>query len=158
MINRRRRLAFAVLAVAASSGCSGPASPAAQTAVALQPVVTVYKTATCSCCDRWARHMADHGFVIQTRVVGDMREVRSALGVPERLRSCHTAAVDGYIVEGHVPAGDVKRLLSERPAARGIAAPGMATGSPGMEYGDRKDPYDVVLFTGTGDLQVFAKH
>ena len=89
--------------------------------------------------------------------VDDLSPVKSRLGVPQTLQSCHTAEIDGYVIEGHVPAEDIRRLLDERPDATGIAVPGMPVGSPGMEYGDRKDAYDVILF-GDGEQETYATH
>lgn len=87
----------------------------------------------------------------------DLSPVKTRLGVPQELQSCHTAEIDGYVIEGHVPAADIERLLEERPDATGIAVPGMPVGSPGMEYGERKDPYDVILFGGD-EQKVYASH
>lgn len=122
------------------------------------PLVTVYKHPECHCCSRWIEHLQDHGFAVQARLELKQAERQGALGVPEVLRACHTAVVEGYVIEGHVPAQDVKRLLAERPRARGLAVPGMPIGSPGMEQGDRIDPYDVLLFDETGKAEAFAHH
>ncbi|MBF0247967.1 MAG: DUF411 domain-containing protein [Alphaproteobacteria bacterium] len=116
------------------------------------PQVDVYKSPLCGCCSEWVEHMRAAGFPVNVRDVEDMTPLKKMAGVPEEMESCHTAVVDGYLVEGHVPASDVKRLLTERPEARGLSAPGMPVGSPGMEQGGHKDPYDVILFGGkTGD-------
>lgn len=113
--------------------------------------VTVWKSPTCGCCGDWVTHMRQAGFNVVVHDKDDMQTVKQARGVPSQLQSCHTAEVDGYILEGHVPAADVRRLLAERPRARGLAVPGMPQGSPGMETG-QKDPYDVILFgTPTGN-------
>lgn len=122
------------------------------------PIITVYKTSTCQCCGRWVQHLKDNGFVVKVQAVGDVAPVRRELGEPDGLATCHVASVDGYIVEGHVPAADIRRLLAERPAVKGIVTPGMPIGSPGMEQGDRKDPYEVLTFTASGETGVFAKH
>ncbi len=108
------------------------------------PLVTVHKDPSCGCCDGWVEHMARSGFRV-TVARGDLFAAKHRLGVPEDLASCHTAAVGGYTVEGHVPAHAVRRLLAERPAATGLAVPGMPTGSPGME-GGAPETYDVVAF------------
>ena len=121
-------------------------------------VVTVYKHPQCGCCNKWIEHLEENGFVVQPRLELKQAERQTALGVPTALRACHTAIVDGYIVEGHVPASDIKRLLKERPRARGLAVPGMPIGSPGMEQGDRVDPYDVLLFDEAGKATTFAHH
>lgn len=125
-------------------------------ALAALPPVTVYKDARCGCCAAWARHLSDAGFDVSTRDVTDLPARKRALGVPAKLGSCHTAEVGGYVVEGHVPAAAIKRLLQERPAAAGLAVAGMPIGSPGME-GPNPEPYDVHLFGGDG-TRVFARY
>ena len=121
-------------------------------------VVVVYKHPQCGCCNKWIKHLEEHGFVVQPRLELKQSERQTELGVPTPLRACHTAVVGGYIVEGHVPASDIKRLLRERPKARGLAVPGMPIGSPGMEQGARVDPYDVLLFDEAGKATTFAYH
>lgn len=121
------------------------------------PTVEVYKTASCGCCGSWVEHMKQSGFKVNVHSVRDVAPMREKLGVPDAMASCHTAVVGGYSIEGHVPAADVKRLLRERPKAAGIAVPGMVQGSPGMEQGRGKDPYNVILFGG-GRSTVFAQH
>lgn len=121
-------------------------------------LVVVYKSATCHCCSKWIEHLRQAGFEVEVHNENDLDQKKRQLGVPEALSSCHTALVGGYVVEGHVPADDIRRLLSERPKAVGIAVPGMPIGSPGMEMGNRIDPYEVVLFDGIQPNRVFAKH
>jgi len=119
------------------------------------PPVTVWKSPSCGCCGAWVEHMQAAGFpvtVVETEV---MNPVKARLGVPMELASCHTAQVDGYTLEGHVPADAVKRLLAERPQGRGLAVPGMPQGSPGMETGV-VEPYDIVLF-GDGPARLFER-
>lgn len=118
--------------------------------------VRVYKESTCGCCAIWARHMSAAGFAVETIDVPDVDRIKTQLGVPPRLATCHTAEVGGYLVEGHVPAVVVKRLLAEKPAGRGVAVPGMPVGSPGME-GGTPEPYAVLLFGAAGDISVFAR-
>lgn len=122
--------------------------------------MTVYKTATCGCCGDWVAHVRDAGFDVEVRDVtqAELVERKRELGVDSALAACHTALVDGYIVEGHVPAADIRRLLAERPAIAGIAVPGMPLGSPGMEYGDRVQPYNVIAFDENGGMEVFARY
>jgi hypothetical protein len=120
-------------------------------------VVTVYKSATCGCCKLWMEHMKAAGFQVRGVDMEDITEVKQASGVPMRLRTCHTALVDGYVIEGHVPADLVKKLLAEKAKVTGIAVPGMPLGSPGMEQGDQKEPYEVLLFDQTGKTTVYAK-
>ena len=123
------------------------------------PVVEVYKSPTCGCCSKWIEHMRANGFTVKSTDLGDMTKVKAKYGVPDQTQSCHTAVVEGYVVEGHVPAADVHRLLKEKPAVVGIAAPGMPVGSPGMETPYVKaDKYDVVAFDKKGGTRVFAKH
>lgn len=119
--------------------------------------VIVYKSPWCGCCGGWVDHMRENGFSLMVREVEDLDPIRAEHGVTGELMSCHTAVVDGYVVEGHVPATDVRRLLQERPEAKGLTAPGMPGGSPGME-GAGKEPYNVLLFTEDGDTRVFASH
>ena len=121
------------------------------------PVVTVYKDAGCECCARWVKHLSSNGFVVTTRDVANIDEVKRTMNVPADLQSCHTAVVGRYVVEGHVPADVVKKMLAEKPAIQGIAAPGMPAGSPGMETSGKPDKYDVIAFTRDGKRNVFAR-
>jgi hypothetical protein len=120
------------------------------------PVVTVVKSPSCGCCDAWVAHLRGAGFQVRIADVADVTPTARRLGIPDDLRSCHTASVGGYAIEGHVPAADIRRLLRERPAAAGLAVPGMPVGSPGMEHGSQ--PYRTILFTRTGQRRVFASH
>lgn len=119
-------------------------------------VVTVYKSPTCGCCNKWVDHMKAAGFEVRSVDMDDVTEVKQASGVPMRLRTCHTALVDGYVVEGHVPPDLVKKLLAEKPKAAGLAVPGMPIGSPGME-GTPVQAYEVLLFDKSGKTSVYAK-
>ena len=121
------------------------------------PAMTVYKTPTCGCCAKWVDHMKAAGFKVQVQDMDDLTEIKQASGVPIPIRTCHTAVVSGYVIEGHVPADLVKKVLAEKPKMTGIAVPGMPVGSPGMESGNQKSPYDVVLFDKTGKTTVYAK-
>lgn len=120
--------------------------------------VIVYRSQSCECCLRWAAHLRDNGLRVYVRTQEHVHFVREHYGVPDRLSSCHTARVGGYTVEGHVPAADIQRLLRERPAVAGIAVPGMPIGSPGMEQGNRRDPYPVLAFDDDGRTHLFAQH
>lgn len=122
------------------------------------PVVTVYKSPTCGCCGDWVKHMEESGFEVVTQDTHNMNPIKMKAGLTPALASCHTAFVDGYVVEGHVPASDVKRMLLQRPAIRGLSAPGMPVGSPGMAMGDRVDAYDVVSFDEQGETEVFSSY
>lgn len=121
------------------------------------PEVEVYKSPYCGCCTEWAKHMADNGFRVKPINVDDVPTTRARLGMPEHYGSCHTAKVGNYVIEGHVPADDIKRLLKEKPKAIGLAAPGMPGGSPGMESA-KKEAYEVLLVEKGGQAKVFAKH
>ena len=118
--------------------------------------VVVYKSPTCGCCSKWVKHMKDNGFNVKSKNVSNLSQVRQSHGVRRKLQSCHTAIVDGYVVEGHVPADVIKRLLKERPAVKGIAVPGMPAGSPGMEVG-YKQPYKVLTFDKDGRTEVYTR-
>ena len=121
------------------------------------PVVTVYKSATCGCCKDWVKHLESNGFKVQSHDVTDLDRIKRNLGVKPKYASCHTAIADGYTIEGHVPAADVKRLLAERPQARGLAVPGMPGGSPGMESSPEQ-PYATLLIDDQGGSKLFAQH
>lgn len=148
----RMLAAAAVLAIVAAAGLwPWPATPADATEV------LVYKSPTCGCCNQWIGHLEDSGFRVKTENVADLSQIKAHHGVTPRLASCHTALVEGYVVEGHVPAGDIRRLLAERPKVKGLAVPGMPAGSPGME-GPGKDAYNTLTFDSQGRTAVFARH
>lgn len=131
----------------------------APVAVATAPdTVVVYKTPTCSCCSKWIKHLKQAGFTVEAHNEAQMSAVRTRLGVPQVLASCHTATVNGYVIEGHVPAEDIRQLLAQRPGAMGIAVPGMPVGAPGMEVGDRVEAYQTLLFDAQGQTSVFSQH
>lgn len=124
------------------------------------PLVQVWKDPHCGCCKDWIAHLEKNGFRSQTFDTGNTA-VRARLGMPHQLGSCHTALVDGYVIEGHVPASDIQRLLKERPKALGLTVPRMPVGTPGMdgpEYGGRKDPYDVLLVARDGTSTIFQSY
>lgn len=124
------------------------------------PLVQVWKDPNCGCCKDWIAHLEKNGFRSQTFDTGNTA-VRARLGMPQQLGSCHTALVDGYVIEGHVPASDIQRLLKERPKALGLTVPRMPVGTPGMdgpEYGGRKDPYDVLLVARDGTSTIFQSY
>lgn len=120
--------------------------------------VAVYRSPTCRCCGRWIQHLKENHFAIKDIVTHDLQAIKQQRAVPEHLASCHTAVVDGYVIEGHVPASDIEKLLRTRPNVVGIAAPGMPLGSPGMEVGGRQDDYVVVSFDSEGHYEVFTEH
>lgn len=174
--NRTLYFAGAVFAIALVAGCADtPSDSTSDTSTATSsgtttdiqaemtpepskaqaPQMVVHHDPNCGCCGKWIEHMAQHGFAVQSVLETDMNAVKRELGVPENLPSCHTATVDGYIIEGHVPAADVRRLLAERPDAKGLSVPGMPLGSPGMEYNNQRQAYNVVVFDESGDQSVF---
>lgn len=120
--------------------------------------VVVYKNPNCQCCSKWATHMEQAGFTVSEQPTQSMQAVKSNYNIPYDMGSCHTAVIDGYVVEGHVPAKEVKKLLKERPDAIGLAVPGMPIGSPGMEQGNRTESYDVLLFGKDGEKSTFASY
>ncbi|HCX32530.1 MAG TPA: metal-binding protein [Rhodocyclaceae bacterium] len=119
--------------------------------------VVVFKDPACGCCGKWVEHLSRDGFKVKTVDSRDMAAVKKRLGVPDALGSCHTAQVGGYVVEGHVPASSIRRLLRDKPAVAGLAVPGMVSGSPGMEEAGKKQPFDVVYFDRAGRTGVFER-
>ena len=145
----RIKAILAAIGIAAAISLQGVSAEASN--------VNVYKSPTCGCCGAWIDHLRAHGFTVIVKDVEDLDSVKQRLGVPALLHSCHTATVDGYAVEGHVPASDIRRLLAERPGATGLAVPGMPIGSPGMEQNDRREPYSTILF-GPAGQSIYARH
>lgn len=145
---RQLIIAVATIGFAASLATAGPVGATE---------ITVHKTPWCGCCEGWIKHLEDNGFTVTAQDHEDTDPIKAELGVPARLQSCHTGVVGGYAIEGHVPAGDIKRLLAERPEAVGISAPGMPAGSPGMETSGASDAYQVILF-GKQGMSVWAEH
>jgi hypothetical protein len=121
------------------------------------PLITVYKSASCACCSRWVKHLEAEGFEVKAENRSDMAAIKSDLGVPTPLRSCHTAKVGDYVLEGHILASDIRRLLAERPVVQGLTVPGMPLGSPGMEH-PRPQHYSTLAFQENGESSVFAQH
>lgn len=119
------------------------------------PSMIVYKNPSCGCCHLWVEHVEQFGFKVKTYTTRHPNRLKDRLGIPENVRSCHVATVDGYMIEGHVPADLIEKLLEERPAVIGLAVPGMVVGSPGME-GHNPQHYDVVAFTKDGKHEVYA--
>lgn len=147
-----------ILTVAAAAIVAALAAPGLVPSAAAEPQVTVHKTPWCGCCGAWVEHLRDNGFDVTVHEHEDLDPIRVRLEVPLALGSCHTGEVEGYAIEGHVPAADVHRLLQERPQdIQGLSVPGMPAGSPGMEMGDRRDPYDVVAF-GEDGHRVFNEY
>ncbi|MBA4151567.1 MAG: metal-binding protein [Acinetobacter sp.] len=134
-----------------------PAPIAVLEAPSTANALVVYKSPTCGCCADWVDHLEAEGFTVDVHDREDMNTVKSLLGVPRELASCHTATVGDYVIEGHVAATEIKRLLAEKPTALGLAVPGMPIGSPGMEMDDKRMPYDTLLFDRE-KATVFASH
>jgi hypothetical protein len=154
----RRLLQLTAVAFLAACG-NADAAPASEAELAAVdqslPTVVVYKTETCGCCNGWVEHMRAAGFQVDARNVRDIMSVKTEAGVPGPMVTCHTALVDGYVVEGHVPAEYIKQMLADRPDVAGIGVPGMPQGSPGME-GPNPQPYQVLAFNHDGDVSVYA--
>ncbi|OOZ42243.1 hypothetical protein BOW53_01185 [Solemya pervernicosa gill symbiont] len=119
--------------------------------------INIYNSPSCGCCYGWSAHMENNGYTVTSHNQHNMQPIKNVLGIPTEVQSCHTAKIGGYIIEGHVPASDIKRLLVERPEIRGLAVPGMPMGSPGME-GSRKDAYNVVTIEKNGESRIYASH
>ncbi|WP_058088266.1 DUF411 domain-containing protein [Aquabacterium parvum] len=148
-LQRRQWLAGALILVTAGAW----AKP-------IRPLVEVWKDPQCGCCKDWVAHMEKAGFDVRVHETGNA-DARKRLGIPDKWGSCHTASVGGYVLEGHVPARDVQRLLKEKPLAVGLAVPGMPVGSPGMDgpaYGNRRDPHDVLLVQADGHSTVYQSY
>ncbi|WP_419940296.1 DUF411 domain-containing protein [Candidatus Palauibacter sp.] len=165
---RRVCAAAALGAVLVTAGCApeaaaenggaisgGVAHATLAATIADAPTIKVYKSPTCGCCAFWVDHMREAGFVLDVEDTDDMIAVKLDAGLPLQLQSCHTALVGDYVFEGHIPAEVIARFLAEAPSARGLAVPGMPVGSPGMEFGDRVDAYDVIQFDAQGNTSVY---
>ncbi len=169
VLSRRtgRAAVLVLLALGACNRAGSEPAPAVDGSAASAPQVTqaaasadgtrmvVYKTPTCGCCRAWVDHVRAAGFAVEVRDMPSVDPVKHEHGLPGHLASCHTAVVDGYVVEGHVPADVIRRMLRERPQVAGIAVPGMPAGSPGMEVPGRKDPYDIIAFSRDGKVSVY---
>jgi len=130
----------------------------ASTAAFAAEEITVYKSPTCGCCKKWISHLKSNGFKVTAYDVKDVAPIKQRSGVKPSQASCHTALIGGYVVEGHVPAKDIKRMLKEKPNITGLTVPGMVVGSPGMEQGSRKDPYKVMTINKSGPSKVYAEY
>jgi hypothetical protein len=150
-----RRRALFVLGAAAVVGAGGSLLMTPSPTEAEE--VFVYKDPSCVCCGRWIDHMRQNGFSVTVSDVDDMTPIKFKMGVPEAMESCHTAQIGDYVVEGHVPADDIKRMLRERPAIKGLTVPGMPMSAPGMDSPDN-EPYAVLAFETTGRSRVYASY
>lgn len=120
--------------------------------------ITVYRSPSCSCCEGWMEHLTKHGFGIKEVKIENMEAVKQKYNVPEKQASCHTAIIDGYVIEGHVPAADIKRFLKQKPSLLGLSVPEMPMGTPGMDTGSGKEPFEVISFAKTGAVTSFHKY
>jgi len=145
-------LGAALFALALTTGAA-----ALSTSAPKQTKITVYKDPSCGCCKNWIAHLVKHGYTVDAKDTPAMTEVKRTLGVPEPLTACHTAVINGYLIEGHVPAADIAKLLQQKPKVAGLAVPGMPMGSPGMEGGQRQH-YQVLSFDKNGKTKVFASY
>ena len=146
-----------ILALFLALSCGSPALAATEE----QQSIEVWKSPTCSCCGKWVKHLEANGFVVKVNNTksSTLARIKRQAGIEEEIASCHTAKIGGYVIEGHVPAADIKRLLDEHPDAVGLTVPNMPIGSPGMEQpGGETEPYDVLLVKKDGSLDVFARH
>ncbi|GAB4361899.1 MAG: DUF411 domain-containing protein [Gammaproteobacteria bacterium] len=133
--------------------------PAAATRAGSMPLeISVYRSATCGCCKSWIEHLEANGFTVRDHVEEDMSRIKTRFGVPRPAQSCHTAKIGDYVIEGHVPAEDIKRVLAEKLPIHGLAVPGMVVGSPGMEMGDRKDPFAVIALERDGGYSLYRSY
>lgn len=120
--------------------------------------ITVYRSPSCGCCGKWIEHLEKHQFKVTDIKTEEINAVKRKYRVPPQLASCHTALVGGYVIEGHVPAGDIKELLKTKPAVAGLSVPGMPVGTPGMEMGGKKEPFAVMSFDGKGNVKKFNEY
>ena len=156
MLGERTNLAHVLLIPFALLAASMASLGASASEEAATPV-TVFKSPTCGCCAKWVQYLHDNGFAVTVHDRHDMNPIKEQHGVHPRLRSCHTATVGGYTIEGHVPVADIRRLLTERPAIKGLTAPGMPMMSPGMHSIEPKG-YDVLSFDGDGKVEVYSSY
>lgn len=154
MTRRSFRTAAITILTAAALASS---APHAQVKAGAAPQLRVYKSPTCGCCANWVKYMQTNGFTATTTEMADVTPIKVQNAVPSRAYSCHTTLVGGYVIEGHVPVEDIRRLLKEKPAIAGLAAPGMPAGSPGMDV-PNSPAYDVVAFDKSGKISVWATH
>lgn len=120
--------------------------------------IVVYRSPTCGCCSKWIEHIEKQGFNVQDNVLEDMQSIKDKYAVSRSLASCHTAIINGYVVEGHVPARDIITMLKEKPRIKGLAVPGMVVGTPGMEMGDQKAPFKVIAFDEAGQIKLYKAY
>ena len=156
-MNKLGVCAVLVLSLFSFSGyAEQPAQPVKTVADPIK--IEVYRSPTCSCCGKWVTHLKENNFQVKDNIVDDVQSVKDKYGVSKEMASCHTAVVNGYVIEGHVPANDIRKLLKLQPHVAGIAVPAMPSGTPGMEMGGKKDTYDVMSFDKDKHYQVFTHY
>ncbi|WP_427160409.1 DUF411 domain-containing protein [Aliinostoc sp. HNIBRCY26] len=152
-------LSFLVVIMIMMGLITGTTASSAIAETLVTPQVKVYRSPSCSCCGNWLDHIQKQGFKIQADIkTDDIDAIKEKYNLPPELASCHTAIIDGYVMEGHIPADDIKRFLQQKPQLAGLAVPGMPVGSPGMELGNEKDSFTVMAFNHKGETQAFQKH
>lgn len=152
-------LIFALIMISPATLMAEPAiQHQADTATSEPMKIKVYKSPSCGCCSEWETHLEQHQFIVTSINHRQMSLIKKQLGVPQNLQSCHTAIINGYLVEGHVPAADIKQMVTEKPDILGISVPHMPVGTPGMEMGDRKDPFKVFAFDKDGHARVIKEY
>jgi hypothetical protein len=150
---------ISVLSLSLFSFNSYAEQPAPATVAVAEPIkIEVYRSPTCSCCGKWVAHLKENNFQVKDNIVDDVQAIKEKYGVSKEMASCHTALVNGYVIEGHVPATDIRKLLKLKSPVVGIAVPAMPSGTPGMEMGNRKDTYDVMSFDKDKKYQVFTHY
>lgn len=155
-----KKLALSIILGLSFLSLNSYAESAVKSAVAVAEAIKIdiYRSPTCSCCGKWVEHLKDNNFQINDNVVDDVQSIKDKYGVSKEMASCHTALVNGYVIEGHVPANDIRKLLKLKPHVIGIAVPAMPSGTPGMEMGGKKDAYDVMSFDKDKKYQVFTHY
>ena len=152
-------IALSILLLLLVSGCQqSEQEQTADVAVHTAPTIDVYRSPTCNCCHNWIKHLEENNFTVIDKLTQDMASIKEAVQLPKKMASCHTAIIDGYIIEGHVPAADIMRLLAEKPDIAGLSVPKMPIGTPGMEIGQRKDPFIVFQFDKAGQYSAFSQY
>jgi hypothetical protein len=159
-MSNRREFVIQLAGMLVTSGAAGGLMAARLPSGAVRPLpITIYKSSTCGCCAKWVDYLRTNGFATTVRDENDMDRVKGRLGVPQAVRSCHTAVVAKYLVEGHVPAADIRRMVAEQPRVMGLAVPGMPPGTPGMAASENEvGDFEVVSFQKGGETRTFAQY
>jgi len=161
MLNRKWLLSLGVVIITGSFGTgiyTAVNFSQADTLSSEALEITSYRNPNCGCCHSWLEHLKAEGFTVKDNVTKNLEPIKTKNNIPQDLMACHTAVINGYLVEGHIPASNIKRLIKDKPNVAGIAVPGMPIGSPGMESGDMKEPYTVFTFTDQGETEVYQEY